>query len=141
MSDPMSAIDQVRERPQVGGWTLALVWYLRIIAAISMAKGLYHWSEVISGGEGPGAAFESSSVAWQAATIFFAVIDLVAAVGLWLAAAWGGVVWLTAAISMAAVDLFFPKIFGAGGIIVVAEIVAIMIYVGIAVMAARERPE
>ena len=49
---------------------------------------------------------------WQAATIFFAVIDLVAAVGLWLAAAWGGVVWLTAAISMAAIELFFPQVFG-----------------------------
>ena len=49
---------------------------------------------------------------WQAATIFFAVIDLVAAVGLWLAAAWGGVVWLTAAISMAAIELFFPQVYG-----------------------------
>ena len=44
--------------------------------------------------------------------VFFAVIDLVAAVGLWLAAAWGGVVWLTAAISMAAIELFFPQVFG-----------------------------
>ena len=34
---------------------------------------------------------------FQATTIFFAVIDLVAAIGLWLTAAWGGVVWLIAA--------------------------------------------
>ena len=45
---------------------------------------------------------------WQTATVFFAVIDLVAAVGLWLAAAWGAVVWLTACVSMAAVEVFFP---------------------------------
>ena len=56
--------------------------------------------------------FENASMPWQAATVFFAVIDLVAAVGLWLAAAWGGVVWLTAAISMAAIELFFPQVYG-----------------------------
>ena len=30
--------------------------------------------------------FEAHTVAWRTATVFFAVIDLVAAVGLWLAA-------------------------------------------------------
>ena len=46
--------------------------------------------------------------------MFFAVIDLVAAVGLWLAAAWGAVIWLTAVVSMLAVEVFFPQVFGAG---------------------------
>ena len=49
---------------------------------------------------------------YQAATVFFAVIDLVAAVGLWLAAPWGAVVWLTSVISMAAVEALFPQIYG-----------------------------
>ena len=44
--------------------------------------------------------------------MFFAVIDLVAAVGLWLAAAWGAVIWLTAVASMVAVEIFFPQVFG-----------------------------
>ena len=54
------------------------------------------------------------SIAWQAATVFFAVIDLVAAVGLWLAAAWGAVIWLMAVASMLAVEIFFPQVFGGG---------------------------
>ena len=78
---------------------------------LSMLKGLYHWSLVLGIGDGSGSTFEQASMPWQAATIFFAVIDLVAAVGLWLAAAWGGVVWLTAAISMAAIELFFPQVY------------------------------
>ncbi len=45
--------------------------------------------------------------------MFFAVIDLVAAVGLWLAAAWGAVVWLMSIASMLAVEVFFPQVFGA----------------------------
>jgi hypothetical protein len=141
MNDPMSAIDQVAERPEIGRWTLTLVWYLRLVAGIALLKGLYHWSAVIGIGDPGGGRFETAGAAWQAATIFFAVIDLVAAVGLWLAAAWGGVVWLTAAISMAAVELFFPQVYGAAGAIILGEVVAISLYVGLAVMAARERPE
>ena len=91
-------------------WTWRLILFLRIMAGISMLKGIYHWALVLGIGVGPGSSFEVASMPWQAATIFFAVIDLVAAVGLWLAAAWGGVVWLTAAISMAAIELFFPQV-------------------------------
>ena len=43
------------------------------------------------------ARFPDVSAAVVAATIFFAVLDLVAAVGLWLVAPWGGVVWLLTA--------------------------------------------
>src|SRR4051812_50097122 len=58
------------------------------MAVLSMAKGLYHWA-VVSGVAGPPDGFEYQPTPWQTATVFFAVIDLVAAVGLWLAAAWG----------------------------------------------------
>ena len=57
-------------------------------------------------------AFENQSMAWQTATIYFAVIELVAAVGLWLATPWGAVVWLTTVVSMAVIELMFPGIYG-----------------------------
>ena len=66
------------------------------MAVVSLLKGLYHWALVCGIASVKPAAFEIRSIAWQAATVFFAVIDLVAAVGLWLAAAWGAVIWLTA---------------------------------------------
>ena len=81
-----------------------------------MLKGLYHWAVVLRHWRGPADGFEDQPMPWQTATVFFAVIDLVAAVGLWLAAAWGAVVWLTAAVSMAAVEVFFPQIYGGRGI-------------------------
>ena len=56
--------------------------------------------------------FDSYTTPYQVATVFFAVIDLVAGVGLWLAAPWGAVVWLTSVISMAAVEVLFPQIYG-----------------------------
>ena len=75
-------------------WTARLVTFLRVMAAISMFKGLYHWAQVTGIFVASGDTFETHSVAWQSATVFFAVLDLVAAVGLWLAAAWGAVIWL-----------------------------------------------
>jgi hypothetical protein len=121
-------------------WTQRLVLYLRIMAGVSMIKGLYHWSLVLGIADGSGSTFETASMPWQAATIFFAVIDLVAAIGLWLTAAWGGVVWLTAAISMAAIELFFPQVYGGRLWIAIPEFLAIFGYIGLALMAGRERP-
>ena len=137
----MAAVESIGRQKGLGLWTGRLVWFLRGVAALSLLKGLYHWAVVVGFGEHANSIFETSSTAWQAATIFFAVIDLVAAVGLWLAAAWGGVVWLTAAISMAAVELFFPQIFGGRIIIAIAEMGIIAAYVVLALMAARERPD
>jgi hypothetical protein len=79
-------------------------------------------------------------VAWQAATVFFAVLDLVAAVGLWLAAAWGAVVWLGSVVSMAVVVLFFQNVFGGSVIIVFVEMTLLGVYLWLAIMSARERP-
>jgi hypothetical protein len=123
-----------------GTWTEYLVLFLRIMAGISMVKGLYHWSEVCGIGARSDQAFESHSIAWQTATVFFAVLDLVAAVGLWLAAAWGAVVWLTSVVSMAAVELFFPNVYGGSLFIVLVEFTLLMMYLGLAIKSAQERP-
>jgi len=127
--------------PRRAPWTRRLILFLRTMAFVSMAKGLMHWTLVLGIGDGSHSSFEQGAVPWQAATVFFAVIDLVAAVGLWLAAAWGGVVWLTAAISMAAIELFFPQVFGGRVWIAVLEFLGIFAYIGLALMSGRERPD
>jgi hypothetical protein len=137
MSDDALETREPRRTP----WTRRLILFLRIMAFVSMGKGLIHWSMVLGVGDGSGSRFEAASVPWQAATVFFAVIDLVAAVGLWLAAAWGGVVWLTAAISMAAIELAFPQVFGGRVWIALLEFAAIFVYIGLALMSGRERPD
>src|SRR5215831_5407929 len=142
MTDPINALDHQTEVAESEAlWTGRFMLFLRTMAGVSLAKGLYHWAMIIGIGQGPFSAFETSSTAWQAATMYFAVIDLVAAVGLWLAAAWGGVVWLTAAISMAAVELFFPQIFGGAFWVIPVEVVLIGAYVAVTILAGRERPE
>ena len=141
MSDPMNALDRAEVVERAEPWTRRFMLFLRAMAGVSLLKGLYHWAMIVGIGQGPFSAFETNSTAWQAATTYFAVIDLVAAVGLWLAAAWGGVVWLTATISMAAVELMFPQVYGGRVIIVLFELAMLATYFVLAVAAARERPD
>jgi hypothetical protein len=123
-----------------GSWAEYLVLFLRIMAVASLVKGLYHWAAVCGIGASADGGFEAHTVAWQTATVFFAVIDLVAAVGLWLAAAWGAVVWLTAVVSMAVVEVFFPQVYGGSLFIVLVEATLLCVYLWLAICAAREQP-
>jgi hypothetical protein len=141
MSDPMNALDRAEVVERAEPWTRRFVLFLRAMAVLSLLKGLYHWAMIVGIGQGPFSAFEIHSTAWQAATIYFAVIDLVAAVGLWLAAAWGGVVWLTASISMAAIELMFPQVYGGRIWVILGEIAMLITYFTLTVAAARERQE
>ena len=141
--DPSRTLEPVHAEPAEVArsvWTDRLVLFLRVMAGLSMLKGLYHWAAVC-GISGPADGFEVQPLPWQAGTVFFAVIDLVAAVGLWLAAAWGAVVWLTAAVSMAAVEVLFPQVFGGMMSIVMAEGLLLCVYLFLAIMSAREHPQ
>ena len=142
VNDDVQNLEPVHEDesgPKIGRWTRRLVLFLRLMAAVSMVKGLYHWTRVCGIGVGSD-LFEYQSIAWQAATIFFAVIDLVAAVGLWLAAAWGAVIWLMSVASMLAFEIFFPQVFGSGILIGLAEGALLAIYLWLALKSAKEHP-
>ncbi|MBV8701167.1 MAG: hypothetical protein JOZ76_07405 [Bradyrhizobium sp.] len=121
-------------------WTRRLVLFLRVMAVLSIVKGLYHWAQVTGFIGGEDEAFENQAMAWQAATVYFAVIELVAAVGLWLATPWGAVVWLTTVVSMAVIELMFPGIYGGSLLVVAGEASMLAAYLALAWMAARERP-
>ncbi len=126
-------------RAAVPRWTRRFVLFLRVMAGISMLKGLYHWSQIVGIGAA-GDLFGDRSIAWQASTVFFAVIDLVAAVGLWLAATWGGVIWLLSVGSMLAVEIFFPHVFGGILLAGLVEGLLLMLYLWLALKAASEQP-
>jgi len=143
-SDPTRTLEPVHAEPgdevQQSRWTSRLVLFLRVMAGLSMVKGLYHWA-VVCGMTGLDGGFEAQPLPWQTATVFFAVIDLVAAVGLWLAAAWGAVVWLTACVSMVAVEVIFPQVYGGRIAVVVFETVLLFGYLFLAIQSAREHPQ
>ncbi len=109
-------------------WRTMLVWMLRILSVLWMAKGLLAWA-VIFGLVGEDAPpFEARLLSFQAITVYFAVIDLVAAVGLWLTSTWGGVLWLLAAISQLLLAFFFPRLLPMTTWLVGAYVAAILTY-------------
>ena len=121
-------------------WPARLVLFLRIMAGFSFITGLYYWSIICGIGAPTPGGFADYSTPYQTATAFFAIIDLVAAVGLWLAAPWGAVVWLTSLISRIAVELLFPQIYGGRIWLVGIEIILLASYLWLARQAAREQP-
>jgi uncharacterized protein DUF6163 len=136
MLEPVQAGEGRADRRK---WSYWLVAFLRVMAVLSLLKGLYHWA-IICGIKAPyPSGFDAYPIPYQVATVFFAVIDLVAGVGLWLAAPWGAVVWLTSVISMAAVEVLFPQIYGGSLWVVGLEVALLGIYLGLALMAAREQ--
>jgi hypothetical protein len=77
-------------------WGSVLVIFMRVLAVLWICQGLAEWALVLLPGQ---PLFDTLPGATSAAVIFFAIADLVAAVGLWLATPWGGALWLFAATS------------------------------------------
>ena len=135
----LEAVHAGEEEGQREPWTLRLVMFLRVMAALALLTGLYHWSVVCGIGAPAPEGFEAYTLPYQSATVFFAVIDLVAAVGLWLAAPWGAVVWLTSVISMTALELLFPQVYGGSIWIIFFNLALLAAYLALALLAAREQ--
>ena len=105
MRQSVDGVTQIVERASPGAygaaaglrvkfyWSDALVWFMRAIAWLWVAKGLFNWGLVLGAFSRYG-DFAVLSRSLQGSIVFFAAVDLLAAVGLWLAAPWGGVLWL-----------------------------------------------
>ena len=88
-------------------WTTALLWFMRVMSYVWLAKGFLNWAVLIGAAPRLG-VLSAMAPATQATTVFLAVAEVVAAVGLWVASPWGGVIWLaTAMVEMSALTLGF----------------------------------
>ena len=108
-------------------WQLILISFMRIMALCWLVKGLAAWCTILGVSLRP-PPFELRPTGAQAVVIYFAAIDLVAAVGLWLASTWGGVMWLLAVVSHLILAIFFPRVVSAGALLIALFIIAIMLY-------------
>jgi hypothetical protein len=92
-------------------WSFALTVFFRLMSILWIAEGLAQWRRIL---EPSSISFLDHSNADISATIFFAVLDPVAAVGLWLVAPWGGVVWLLTLLAQIFVVSVKPAFFLGG---------------------------
>jgi hypothetical protein len=115
-------------------WNLVLVWFMRIMALLWGIKGLIAWANIL--GIAGAIPFEARPPGHQAVTVYFAVMDLVAAVGLWLTSTWGGVLWLLAVMSHLILAVFFPRFVSNGALLIALFIIGLMMYLTISWLAA-----
>ena len=117
-------------------WGARLVVFMRFVAVLWMLQGLLHWKVILAPDRIP---LDALPDAMAAAIVFFAVMDLLAAVGLWLAAAWGGVLWLFAACGGTIVLLFMPDFHFGGRFFLLVNVFLMVIYFFLTWNAAQER--
>jgi hypothetical protein len=89
----------------------ALVVFMRVTAVIWIIQGLLQWGAFLSSGPDGASSFTALAGPAMVAALFFAVVDFVASVGLWLAAPWGGVIWLVAVGAQLLVLVVMPGFF------------------------------
>jgi hypothetical protein len=120
------------------GWQTVLIWYMRTLAWVWVAKGLFHWAIILGALPALG-QFTTMALPLQATIVAFACLDLLAAIGLWLAAAWGGAIWLLCAVVEAASPILSPRAaaIGYGGALL--NIALVAGYVLLSWRASRER--
>jgi hypothetical protein len=117
---------------ETSSWGLALVVFMRLLAVLWVGQGLSQWAAILLPRE---PLFDQATEVWGAAVIFFAVLDLVAAVGLWLATPWGGVIWLFCAVAQIFAALMIPGFFA--GLWIGVSVVLIGLYFALTWLAAR----
>ena len=100
-----------------------LVIFMRLLAGVWVIQGLLQWSAILLP---PEPLFYNVTALYGAAVAFFAVSDIVAAVGLWLATPWGGAIWLLTATAQIFVVTALPGFFSVAWVGV--DIVLIAIY-------------
>ena len=118
-------------------WGTIVVLFMRLLAGLWMCQGLAEWAKILL----PSEFFITTLPGGAAApaVIFFAIADLLAAVGLWLATPWGGAIWLFAASSQIFVVVAIPNFYS--GLWVVADAILIILYFALTWMAGHSTEE
>ena len=118
-------------------WGLILVIFMRLLAVLWIIQGIVVWASFMMPHD---AVFDHMGKSHIAAVMFFSVIDFLAAVGLWLATPWGGVLWLFAAVAQVLIGIVVKR--GASPVWSACDVMLIGAYFALTYQAARaaQRP-
>ena len=116
--------------PRPGTLDIAFEWFLRLLAAACMYFGVLYWVRLIGLYDGTLWRFDVMPLHWQIAAVTLAVLFPFAAVGLWLLASWGSVIWFLCAAIEAVMHGGFPELFGRKPEILAVHSAVAVIYAG-----------
>ncbi len=127
---------EARRRPP---WREVLVWYLRLIGLHLLGAGIIHWARIVGFSEWRGHWFWEMPVAEQTVTVYFGVLDLVSAIGLWLGVSWGVVIWIFRILTQTVMHTAFSDIFGRRPYEIGFFVLTVGIYFVLAYLAQKEQ--
>lgn len=114
------------------------VYFLRALAVLYLIWGVANWASILGV---PGTAnFPAETIQRQILIGYLAVMMPIAAVGLWIGASWGTVIWLVVALSEVIANTLFADLFGWAFDLVIFHIVTMVAYLALAWLVARKRP-
>ncbi len=118
---------------------LAFVWLQRAVAIYCLMFGVLYWVRLLGFYPGDWWRFDLMPVHWQVASVCLAVFFPFAAIGLWMTASWGAVVWFICAVGESAMYVGYPEYFGSRTPIVVAHVAALAAYVAMRIWLRQQR--
>jgi hypothetical protein len=107
-------------------WPRLLILFFRVVAVLQMLKGVVHWCILLYSGSQELAV---GDVEYLSADVYFAVLDPISAVGLWMTSSWGSVLWLLAALSQIVVCLGFAEVHAFMWLFLLVDVIAIAMYI------------
>lgn len=114
--------------------------YMRLVGLGFLVVGLMR-ACLILGITPAGENLMTMSPAWRAGLVTLVLIDLFAAVGLWIRATWGPVLWGVAILVELAMYTAFADLFGTAPVKIVVHLAAFAGFLAIFYLKWRRRPE
>ncbi len=127
MSDPIGIDDNDEDKLSRG-----IVYYLMGVAILLLGAGLVR-AGLILGITPTGESFETMNLSARTGAVVLVFVDLFAAVGLWIRAIWGPLMWAVAVIVETAMYTALSDLFGAHPARVAVHFVLIGTYLALAI--------
>lgn len=112
---------------------IALIWLLRIVALYCLLFGVFYWVKLIGYYPGLTWRFDLMPVHWRIAAASLAVLYPFAAIGLWLLASWGPVIWFVCAAIEVAMYGYFSTLYGERLLFIYVQFAIALAYTGLRV--------
>lgn len=126
---------ELHERPYAPTTAeITFYWFHRIIAVYCLLFGVLYWVRLIGVYDGDLWRFDLMPVHWRVASVMLAAFFPFAAIGLWMLASWGPVIWFICAATECVMYLGFPELFGERWLVVVSHACVFVLYVAFRVV-------
>jgi hypothetical protein len=120
---------------------IGFIWYYRLISLYCLLFGIGYWTRLIGYHEGAAWRFDLMPYYWQVASASLAVLYPIAAIGLWMTASWGPVLWVFCAGGELIMFLGLSEMFGTHNGVVAAHLVVAAIYAAFRFALHRQRKQ